>query len=68
MKYIIGISLMCSVLANNIQPLKVYFIISSRTGDRTIEKVYLVRENAEKYCMMYKDSHNYIIEEHQLSE
>ena len=49
-------------------PIKVYFVISSRTGDRTIEKVYLVKENAQKYCNMYKDSHNYIIEEHTLSE
>ena len=32
------------------------------------EKVYLVKENAQKYCNMYKDSHNYIIEEHTLSE
>ena len=50
------------------EPIKVYFVISSRTGDRTIEKVYLVKENAQKYCDMYKDSHNYIIEEHKLSE
>ena len=49
-------------------PIKVYFVISSRTGDRTIERVYLVKENAQKYCDMYKDSHNYIIEEHKLSE
>ena len=54
--------------STSIEPIKVYFIISSRTGDRTIEKVYLVKENAQKYCNMYKDSHNYIIEEHTLSE
>lgn len=50
------------------EPIKVYFVVSSRTGDRTIERVYLIKENAEKYCNMYKDSHNYSIEEHKLSE
>lgn len=54
--------------STSIEPIKVYFIISSRTGDRTIEKVFLVKDNAQKYCNMYKDSHNYIIEEHTLSE
>lgn len=50
------------------EPIKVYFVVSSRSGDRTIEKVYLLKDNAQKYCDMYKDSHNYIIEEHKLSE
>ncbi len=50
------------------EPIKVYFVVSSRSGDRTIERVYLIKENAEKYCNMYKDSHNYSIEEQKLSE
>ena len=50
------------------EPIKLYFVVSSRSGDRTIERVYLIKENAEKYCNMYKDSHNYSIEEHKLSE
>ena len=50
------------------EPIKVYFVVSSRSGDRTIERVYILKENAEKYCNMYKDSHNYSIEEHKLSE
>ena len=50
------------------EPIKVYFVVSSRSGDRTIERVYLIKENAEKYCNMYKDSHNYSIEEHKLNE
>ena len=50
------------------EPIKLYFVVSSRSGDRTIERVYLLKENAEKYCNMYKDSHNYSIEEHKLSE
>jgi len=51
-----------------VKPISVYFVISSRSGDRTIEKVYLIKDNAEKYCNAYKDSHNYFVEEHQLSE
>ena len=50
------------------EPVTVYYVVSSRSGDRTIERVYLLKENAEKYCNMYKDSHNYSIEEHKLSE
>ena len=31
-------------------------------------KVYLKKENAQKYCDMYKDSHNYSVEEKELTE
>lgn len=60
----------CVIVANTVEinPVNVYFIISSRTGERTIEKVFLVKENAVRYCNMYKESHNYFIEEHKLSE
>jgi hypothetical protein len=47
---------------------KIYCIMSYRTGDRTIEKIYMKRENAKKYVDMYKDSHNYEIEEFELTE
>jgi hypothetical protein len=30
--------------------------------------VYLKKENAQKYCDMYKDSHNYSVEEKELTE
>lgn len=67
--FILCILLITFTYASTItESIKVYFVVSSRTGDRTIEKVYLVKENAQKYCNMYKDSHNYIIEEHTLSE
>ena len=48
--------------------IKIYCIISYRTGDRTIEKIYMKRDNAKKYADMYKDSHNYEIEEIELTE
>jgi len=67
-KFLFYVLLVGVVYANTITEIKVYFVISSRSGDRTIEKVYLLKENAQKYCNMYKDSHNYLIEEHKLSE
>ena len=47
---------------------KVYLIMSYRGNDLSIEKVYLKKENAQKYCDMYKDSHNYSVEEKELTE
>ncbi len=56
--------------AMSVQPpkIKVYLITSYRGNDLTIEKVYLKKENAQKYCDMYKDSHNYSVEERELTE
>jgi hypothetical protein len=48
--------------------IKVYLIMSYRGNDLAIEKVYLKKENAQKYCDMYKDSHNYSVEEKELTE
>jgi hypothetical protein len=48
--------------------IKVYLIMSYRSSDLTIEKVYLKKEIAEKYRDMYKDSHNYSVEERELTE
>jgi len=50
------------------EPVKLYLIISTRTGDYTIEKIFLIKENAVKYKEQYKESHNYEIEERKLSE
>ena len=49
-------------------PVKVYLIVSSRSGDYTIEKIFLIKQNAEKYRDMYKQYHNYVIEERSLTE
>ena len=48
--------------------IKVYLITSYRGNDLTIERVYLKKENAEKYRDMYKESHNYSVEERELTE
>ena len=47
---------------------KVYLILSYRANDLSIEKVYLNKSNAEKYRDAYKDSHNYSVEERELTE
>ena len=48
--------------------IKVYLIMTYKGNDLAIEKVYLKKENAEKYRDMYKDSHNYSVEERELTE
>lgn len=48
--------------------IKLYLITSYRGNDLIIEKIYLKKENAEKYRDMFKDSHNYSVEERELSE
>ncbi len=50
------------------EEIKVYLIISTRSGEYTIEKIYLKKDNAQKYCDQFKDSHNYAIEERKLIE
>ena len=48
--------------------IKLYLITSYRGSDLIIEKIYLKKENAEKYRDMFKDSHNYSVEERELTE
>ena len=48
--------------------IKLYLITSFRGNDLIIEKIYLKKENAEKYRDMFKDSHNYTVEERELTE
>ena len=50
------------------EPIKIYLIVSTRSGEYTIEKIFLRKDNAEKYRDMYKDHHNYTIEERNLTE
>jgi len=48
--------------------LKVYYIITYRSNEKVIEKVYLKKENAQKYINTFKDNHNYELEEVTLTE
>jgi len=69
-KKIMLISVCLMFIAMTIEPpkIKVYLIMSYRGNDLSNEKVYLKKENAQKYCDMYKDSHNYSVEERELTE
>ena len=68
-KILLGIVAVFLLTASTVDTrLKVYLIVSSRTGDYTIEKIFLKKENAEKYRDMYKENHNYTIEERELTE
>ena len=69
-KIIVGGLTSILLTAMTVEPpkLKVYLITSYRGNDLTIEKVYLKKEKAEKYRDMYKDSHNYSVEERELTE
>jgi hypothetical protein len=69
-KIVLGGMVAILLTAMSVEPpkIKVYLIISYRGNDLAIEKVYLKKENAEKYRDMYKDSHNYSVEERELTE
>jgi hypothetical protein len=61
-------AIMLTAMTVETPKIKVYLITSYRGNDLTIEKVYLKKENAEKYRDMYKESHNYTVEERELTE
>ena len=69
-KIMLGSLAAIMLTAMSVEPpkIKVYLITSYRGSDLTIEKVYLKKENAEKYRDMYKESHNYSVEERELTE
>ena len=50
------------------EPIKLYVIYSYKFNERVIEKIYIKKENAKKYCDDFKESHNYTFEEITLSE
>ena len=45
------------------EPIKLYVIYTYKFNERVIEKIFIKKENAQKYCDMYKDSHDYTFEE-----
>ena len=45
------------------EPIKLYVIYTYKFNERVIEKIYIKKENAQKYCDMFKDSHDYTFEE-----
>ena len=69
MKYLILILIAAASIAavNNLK-LKIYYVITYRSNERVIEKVYLKKENAQKYINTFKENHNYELEEATLTE
>jgi len=45
------------------EPVKLYVIYTYKFNERVIEKIFIKKENAQKYCDMFKDSHDYTFEE-----
>ncbi len=69
MKYLILILIAAaSIAAVNDLKLNIYYVITYRSNERVIEKVYLKKENAQKYINTFKDNHNYELEEATLTE
>ena len=50
------------------EPIKLYVIYTYKFNERVIEKIYIKKENAQKYCDTFKESHNYTFEEITISE
>ena len=69
MKYLILILIAAASIAavNNLK-LKIYYVITYGSNERVIEKVYLKKENAQKYINTFKENHNYELEETTLTE
>ncbi len=69
MKYLILILIAAiSIAAVNDLKLNIYYVITYRSNEKVIEKVYLKKENAQKYINTFKNNHNYELEEATLTE
>ena len=45
------------------EPIKLYVIYTYKFNERVIEKIFIKKENVQKYCEQFKDSHDYTFEE-----
>lgn len=50
------------------ESIKLYVIYTYKFNERVIEKIYIKKENAQKYCDAFKESHNYTFEEITVTE
>ncbi len=50
------------------EPIKVYVIYTYKFDEKIIERIFIKKENAQKYCDTYKQSHNYTFEELSITE
>jgi hypothetical protein len=69
MKYLAIFTCICVAYASTvIEPLKLYVVYTCKFNERVIEKIFLKKENAQKYCDMFKDNHDYTFEEITIKE
>jgi hypothetical protein len=45
------------------EPIKLYVIYTYKFNERVIEKIFIKKDNAQKYCEQFKDNHDYTFEE-----
>ena len=45
------------------EPIKLYVVYTYKFNERVIEKIFIKKENAQKYCEQFKDNHDYTFEE-----
>lgn len=68
-KYILCLCIASIAFASTVSnQIKLYVVYTYKFDEKVIERIYLKKENAQKYCDNYKDSHNYTFEEVIISE
>lgn len=68
MKKLITLFLCLSLLASSEVKLKVYLVTSTYDYQRIVHKIYLNKDKAQKYIEMFKENHNYNLEEMDINE
>lgn len=68
MKKLITLFLCLSLLASSEVKLKVYLVTSTYDYQRIVHKIYLNKDKAKKYIEMFKENHNYSLEEMDINE
>jgi len=61
-------SLVCYASKVSVDNIKIYIVYSFKYNDKIVEKFYLKKENAVKYCERFKDNHDYQVEEVTITE
>ena len=59
----IGLFACFAYAATLTEPIKLYVVYTYKFNERVIEKIFIKKDNAQKYCDTYKDNHDYTFEE-----
>lgn len=68
MNKILAIFCCLSLFAASEVKLKVYLVTSTYDYQRIVHKIYLNKDKAQKYIEMFKENHNYNLEEMDINE